>query len=178
MRCGTNAAVASVSGISGSDSVSARSASTSNQIRASKACSRKSVTCARAATRCEGLWRLEPQGAADSPWVGLAAGARGANHQAGNRLSLIRPGRFNGTRKHTIVVRPAARTTMPTSGDLGRLRTPNPSRRPIMPLAIRGRWLDLPAPRGPRKVIYWLRRFHSEKIAGCCTSNRVRKGKL
>jgi DNA invertase Pin-like site-specific DNA recombinase len=41
-------------GISGSDSVSARTASTSNPIPASKACSRKSVTCARAATLCEG----------------------------------------------------------------------------------------------------------------------------
>jgi hypothetical protein len=42
------------SGISGSGSVSAPTASTSNPIPASKACSRKSATCARAATRCEG----------------------------------------------------------------------------------------------------------------------------
>ena len=42
------------SAISGSDSVLARTAGTSNQIPVSKACSRKSVTCARAVTRCEG----------------------------------------------------------------------------------------------------------------------------
>ena len=42
------------SAISGSDSVLARTAGTSNQIPVSKACSRKSVTCARTATRCEG----------------------------------------------------------------------------------------------------------------------------
>src|SRR6516225_10444631 len=32
---------------------------------------------------------FEPQGAADAPWFRLAAGARGANHQTGNRPSLI-----------------------------------------------------------------------------------------
>jgi len=52
--CGTSAALGSGWAISGSDSVSARTASTSNQIL-SKACSRKSVSCARAATRCGGL---------------------------------------------------------------------------------------------------------------------------
>jgi hypothetical protein len=46
--------------------------------------------------------RPEPQGAANAPWLGLAAGARSANHQAGNRSSLIHEGwrgRFIGTRK-------------------------------------------------------------------------------
>jgi DNA invertase Pin-like site-specific DNA recombinase len=33
--------------------------------------------------------RAEPQGAAHSPWLGVAARARGANHQASDRLSLI-----------------------------------------------------------------------------------------
>jgi hypothetical protein len=45
--------------------------------------------CAKAATRCGNRGRPEPESAADAPRFALAAGARGANHQAGNQSSLI-----------------------------------------------------------------------------------------
>ena len=49
--------------------------------------------------------RAEPQGAAHSPWVGLAAGARSANHQTGNQPALIQkswPGQLAAEPARTI----------------------------------------------------------------------------